>query len=415
MAHSKSSNAFTSLRIVGKKAQKLLERARSAAQNQGKTKSVIPPRAEEQDQILVHLSIMSVVKATLAIVCITLAILAVYHLRGKIILLLLGLFVAAVIDPGVQAMQRHGIPRGIAILFQYVVALFLVFFLLFSFIPIIAAQLQQIALFISSEFDVFISNPKITLPIVSAETNLRLTHLVQSTMQNLSITEFSDALQRMGQTLSTAAQGSVVFAAQLAGSVLNFFINLIVVLVFAFFIQLEKEKILQWVLSFMPERYRHYTNSKSEAIHTKIGQWARGELLLMISIAILTFVALIILQMPYALTLAALAGFCEFIPVVGPLIAAIPAVIIALTQKGFLWALTVAGVFYVIQWCENNLLVPLIMRRAVGLSPIAILFAMLVGISFPDTIHPVLGVMLAIPATTILALFLEDWQKLHRR
>ena len=77
---------------------------------------------------------------------------------------------------------------------------------------------------------------------------------------------------------------------------------------------------------------------------------------------------------------------------------------------GFLWALVLAGVYYVIQWCENNLLVPLVMKRAVGLSPIAILFAMMVGISFPETIHPLIGVMLAIPATTIISIFLEDWQ-----
>ena len=114
--------------------------------------------------------------------------------------------------------------------------------------------------------------------------------------------------------------------------------------------------------------------------------------------------------MPYALTLAVLAGFCEFIPAMGPLIAAVPSVFIALTQEGFIWALVVAGIYYVIQWCENNLLVPLIMKRAVGLSPIAILFGMLIGVSFPETIHPVLGIMLAIPTTTIIAIFLNDWR-----
>jgi predicted PurR-regulated permease PerM len=66
-------------------------------------------------------------------------------------------------------------------------------------------------------------------------------------------------------------------------------------------------------------------------------------------------------------------------------------------------------VYYVVQWCENNLLVPLIMKRVVNLSPVAILFAMLVGISFPGVIHPVVGIVLAIPVTTVVSLFLEDW------
>jgi predicted PurR-regulated permease PerM len=205
----------------------------------------------------------------------------------------------------------------------------------------------------------------------------------------------------------------VRFAAQLAGSVAHFFVSFVVVLVLAFFMQIEKEKNILWVRSFLSSKYRAYADSKSEAIHSKIGQWARGQLLLMLSIATLTFLALIILRMPYALTLAVLAGFCELIPVVGPLFAAIPAVLIAMTQNGFMWALVIAGVYYVIQWCENNLLVPLIMKRAVGLSPIAILFAMMVGISFPNTIHPILGVILAIPTTTILTLFLEDWRTMR--
>ncbi|MBU2213741.1 AI-2E family transporter [Patescibacteria group bacterium] len=413
MTPKKSQTAFTSLRIVGEKAQRIIERARKGTKAK-KGKSIPLPSQTEHDAFVVHISIQSAVKAAFSILLIAIGVFAVYHLRDKLILLFLGVFVAAVIDPGVEKLQHFGMPRGIAVLVHYVVALLVIFFLLFSFIPIIAKQLQDISTFISTEVDVFLSNPQISVPLLSGELNHRLTMLTQTTLQSLSINEFSDALQQMGQTLSTAAQGSILFVAKLAGSVAKFLINLIIVLVLGFFIQLEKERILKWIVSFMPERYRTYLHSKSEAMHTKIGQWARGELLLMLSIAILTFIALIILGMPYALTLAVLAGFCEFIPAVGPLIAAIPAVMIALSDKGLVYALIVAGVYYIIQWCENNLLVPLIMRRAVGLSPVAILFAMMVGISFPNTIHPLVGVMLAIPITTILALFLEDWQKIHR-
>jgi len=414
MPPKKQPAAFTSLRIVGEKAQKIFARARKTKNGEQKTSSAAHTTKSNTDEIVVHLSVKSVVKGAFAILSIAIGAFAIYHLRDKIILLLLGAFVAAVIDPGVGALERRGFPRGISVLLHYVVALFIMFFLLFSLIPIIATQLQEIALFISTEADSFLANPQISVPLLSSELNHRLTILTQTTLQNLSITEFSDALKQTGQTLSSAAQGSVLFAAKLAGSVARFLINLIIVLVLGFFIQIEKEKILGWIMSFMPENYRHYMNSKSEAMHMKIGQWARGELLLMLSVATLTFIALIILRMPYALTLAVLAGFCEFIPAVGPFIAGVPAVIIALSQGGFVWALIVAGVYYVIQWCENNLLVPLIMKRAVGLSPVAILFAMMVGLSFPNTIHPVLGIMLAIPLTTILTLFLEDWQKMHR-
>jgi predicted PurR-regulated permease PerM len=240
--------------------------------------------------------------------------------------------------------------------------------------------------------------------------NQQLTDLVRISLENMSINKFTDALQFVGQNMSSFAQGSVILLTRIAGSVGNFFVKLIVVMVLAFFIQIEKEHLRLWIRSFFPARTRAYMDIKTEAISQKIGQWARGQMLLGVAIGSLVFVALVILRIPYAATLAVLAGFTEFIPYIGPFIAAVPSVLIAFTEGDFLWALVVAGVYYIIQWCENNLLVPLIMKRAVGLSPIAIIFAMLMGLSFPAVIHPILGLLLAVPVTTIVAIFLDDWR-----
>lgn len=400
---------FTSLRIIGAKAQKIIEGARKAGERNPRPRLQLP-KGGQCEEFVIHISGKSVLKAAFVILAVCAGAWIAIHIRDKIIILLLAMFVAAVIDPGVTTLEKIGIPRGIAVLVQYFVALSLLFFLVVSFIPIIASQLQEIALLISVKVDTFLARPQIDLPLLPDAVNEQLTVTVQTTLQDLSIDKFTDALQQVGQKLSRAAQQSVTYAVQLAGSVVNFFVTMIVVLVLGFFIQLEKEKVMRWFLGFFPQRYRMYVTAKFEAMHTKIGQWARGQLVLCFSIFMLTLIALLILRMPYALTLAVLAGFCEFIPAVGPFIAAVPAVLIGLTQGGFVWGLILVGIYYVIQWCENNLLVPLIMRRAVGLSPIAILFAMMVGISFPETIHPVLGIMLAIPTTTILSIFLEDWR-----
>ena len=203
-------------------------------------------------------------------------------------------------------------------------------------------------------------------------------------------------------------------ALQFAESTAGKLVAASLVLVLAFFMQNEKERIIEWIRGFFPRSALRYIDHKSMAIHTKIGQWARGLLTLALSIFALTFIALSILGMPYALTLALFAGFCEMIPVVGPFIAAVPAVLIAITQEGFLWAVVVGCVYYAIQWSENNLLVPLIMNKAVGLSPIAILFAIMVAVSFSPTIPPVLGVILAIPTTTVISIFLSDWSRVKR-
>ncbi|MBI2636238.1 AI-2E family transporter [Candidatus Peregrinibacteria bacterium] len=405
--------SFTSLRIIGEKAQKLFAKAREIQQRQFNGKET--PRAVREEQlpeIMMHLSIGSIVRSAFAVLAIAVGATLVWLLQDKIVLLLLSIFVAMIIDPGVKFLRRLGVPRGLGILLQYFVALFLLVFLLVSLVPLIASQLVDLASLLQSEVNMFLRDPQISMPFLTEAANKNLTALVESTLSNLSINQFADAMQQFGSLASTA-QNSLVLAAQLAGSVVNFFANLIVILVMAFFIQIEKEKIVAWVKGFLPLGMRPYLEDKSEAIQTKMAQWARGQLVLCLSIGFMVFLALTILRMPYALTLGILAGFTEFIPVIGPLLAAVPSVLIAGTQQGFFQALIVAAIYYAIQWCENNLLVPLIMKRAVGLSPLAIMFAMLVGVSFPSIIHPVLGVILSIPTTTILALFLEDWRRHH--
>ncbi|TSC79180.1 MAG: hypothetical protein G01um101425_817 [Candidatus Peregrinibacteria bacterium Gr01-1014_25] len=398
-------SAFTSFRIIGKRAQDILQRAR---QGEPRTPSGRRPARAAEPVVTIRLPSATVLRSTLTILGVAVAVWLAYMVRDTIMLLLLGFFLAAIIDPGVRSLERRGVPRGLAILVQYAVALVLILFLLLSLTPILAQQITGIAQMVSERLDRFLVNPQIAIPLLPPDLNMRFTELARGTLQNLSIEHFADVLAQWGQNLSSVAQGSFVFATRVAGSVVGFIVQTIVVLVLAFFIQIEKERVRVWLRGFLPEDRRGYFDAKIEAALGKIGQWARGQLILGLVVGLLVFVALAILGIPYALTLAVLAGFTEFIPYIGPFIAAVPAVLIALTEGGFLWALVVMGIYYVIQWCENNLLVPLIMKRAVGLSPIAIMVAMLVGISFPGVVHPILGILLAIPFTTIVALFLED-------
>lgn len=404
----KSTQSFTSLRIIGKKAQNLLQKAAEIRKlGQGEGQEIASTPKQEAD-LTIRFSLLNIAESTLLIIALVAAVWIAIILRETIILLGLGFFVATVTDPGVRSLERMGFPRGIAILILYLAAIFVMAFLLVSLIPIVASQLQQIAFQLNDSINAFLHDPRIYLPLLTDDVNLKLTEFVRATLEGLSINKFTDALQIVGQNMSSVAQGSFVALTRIAGGVANFFVKLVLVLVFAFFIQMEKEGLRLWIRSFFTSKYRALIDTKTEAVHLKIGQWARGQMLLGLSVGSLVFIALVILRVPYAATLAILAGFTEFIPYIGPFIAAVPAILIAFTDGGWISALIVAGVYYVIQICENNLLVPLIMKRAVGLSPIAILCALLMGLSFPQVINPVLGVLLAVPVTTIIAIFLDD-------
>jgi predicted PurR-regulated permease PerM len=414
-------DTFTSFRVLGKKAQELIQRASSELQKRRKKDVVhsdVPfdSPSDPDAMLTVRFSPLSILQSTLVIVAVVLGLALVVWLRDVIILLLLGFFVAAIIDPGVRMMERWGVPRGIGVLIHYLFAFLILVFLMVSLIPLIADQLQQIAFLINTEVNRFLADPDFGwVPFVSAEVKLQLADVMQATLRNMSIESFTDALSSLSENMSSVGVGGVLFITSLAGSVAGFVAKSVIVIVLAFFIQMEREHIRQWVRGFLGSRSRLYMDDKTEAIHHKIGQWARGQLMLGFCIGLLVYIALLILGMEeYAATLAVLAGFTEFIPYIGPFIAAVPAVLIGMTTGGFWWALGIMLVYYVIQWCENNLLVPLIMRRAVGLSPIAIIFAMLSGLSFPQIVHPILGLLLAVPVTTIVTIFLEDWRE-HRR
>jgi predicted PurR-regulated permease PerM len=411
-------DSFKSIQILSAKAQSLWTKAKTRMrQNQQQMRSVRPEPPEQKAKNVMRLDIPSgtVAKATVTVLIVIIIALALYSIRDKLIVLGLAMFIAIVMDTNVRWLERFGVPRPMAVLLLYIAFLSIAVFLLASLIPIVASQLQDIARFVNRSADAFLLDPHIQMPFFSEGMNERLTAMTQDLLQQMGIKDRASALFQFGQNLSAVAQSSIGFAVQVAGSVFNFIVTLILILVLAFFIQLEREKISDFMRSVLPRDYRAYYDVKAEAVYHKISQWFHGQLILCVAIGLLVFVALQILGMPYAQTLALLAGFTEFIPYAGPLIAATPSVLIALSQQGFVWAAVVAVVYYVIQVCENNLLVPLIMKHAVGLSPIAIIFGMLVGVSFPDTVHPVVGIILAVPTTAIITIFVQDFYAFRRR
>lgn len=415
----KRHESFKSFQILSTKAQRLWATARTRVQQSQAARKRTPQDAIEHPKsaktIVVDIKPKTIAFATATVLAVLLGAWALWSLHDVLLILVLSFFLSIVIDSSVRFFERMRIPRSIAVILVYVIFLSLAVFLIISLIPIVANEVQNFARFLNNRVDAFLANQEITLPFVSESINLKLTSLVQEALRDLEIKDQASTLFRFGQDLSTAAQSWLSYAIGIAGSVFNFIASFILILILTFFIQMEREGIVDYFRFLLPRSYRNYYDNKSEAIYHKMSQWFQGQIILCLSIGLLTFIALTILGMPYALTLALLAGFTEFIPVAGPLIAAIPAVFIALTQAGIVWALVIALVYYVIQTCENNLLVPLIMKHAVGLSPIVIMLAMLIGISFPAVIHPILGIILAVPLTTVISIFLADLREFRRK
>lgn len=181
-------------------------------------------------------------------------------------------------------------------------------------------------------------------------------------------------------------------------------IGIFTIIVLSFYLLLEQHGAKKFMVKYLPVNEREALANIAQKIGNKMGSWMRGQLLLGLIIGVIDGVGLLILGVPFALVLAIWAGFTELIPYVGPVLGAIPAVIIAYLQSPIL-GLLVLALYVVVQQLEGNFLVPKIMQKAVGLSPVIIILAMLIG----GRLAGLLGVVLAIPTAVIIDVLIAEW------
>jgi predicted PurR-regulated permease PerM len=167
----------------------------------------------------------------------------------------------------------------------------------------------------------------------------------------------------------------------------------------------ERPRLQRYVLAFLPQDARGGARSVWNDVEIRLGLWVRGQLTLMAAMGVMTGIAYAVLGVPGALLLALIAAITEAIPIVGPLLGAIPAVLVAATVSPEL-ALIVAGIYVVLQFVEGNVLVPIVMRNAVGISPLLILVSLLIGAAAGGFI----GAFLAVPVAASIEIVLQRLQ-----
>ncbi|MCK5085786.1 AI-2E family transporter, partial [Candidatus Parcubacteria bacterium] len=210
---------------------------------------------------------------------------------------------------------------------------------------------------------------------------------------------FQNILFEASKALKDITSNIIVGVLSLLGGILS----AILMLVISFYLVVEKDGVEKFVQTIIPAESRPQALRIIKKVEVKLGKWFMGQLFLGFVVGLLSFIGLTILGVPYALVLAIIAGAMELIPYIGPTLSSIPAIIIAFTISPIL-AILVFALYFIIQQLENYLLVPKVMERSVGLHPVVIIIAMLIG----GQIAGVLGIILAIPVTTIASIVLED-------
>lgn len=287
------------------------------------------------------------------------------------------MLLATALKPVVDTLRRYKIPTGISILLAYVALISLVVLSLSSVISPLIGQTTELAERLPDIFNQF-----------------------GAWLENLGIPGVN------GSLLASQASQLGALPGNLVHFVIFLFSNLIgvvTVLVVTFYILLERQNLEQYVVvAFGTDRERQVKNF-IERLETRLGGWVRGELVLMVAVGLLSYIGLSLLGIDYALPLAIIAGFLEIVPNIGPIIAAIPAMLVALTISPVM-SVAVAALYFLINQLENTLLVPNVMKRATGVNPLVTIIALAVGLKLGGTS----GAILAVPILITLQSTLMD-------
>ncbi|PIP27502.1 MAG: hypothetical protein COX30_01565 [Candidatus Moranbacteria bacterium CG23_combo_of_CG06-09_8_20_14_all_39_10] len=307
-----------------------------------------------------------------------------YLIREILALLFVAILIVVAIDPIVDFLQRKKIPRSIGVLAVYILLFSIVGLSISLLIPALTGQFTDF----SQKAPFFLQ--KIESVFESVKSFFQLHNISLNTAQ---------LAENMNSRLATIPDA--IFS-ETVGLVRNI-ISIVVVLVMAFYMTVKENGIKKFIVSITPEKHKDYAISLTERMQQKIGKWIQGQLILMLTIFILDFVGLYIIGIPYALPLAIFAGITEIVPYVGPIISAIPSIILGLLISPLTGLATLLLYFFAQQF-ESHIIVPQVMKKAVGLNPIAVILALLVGVKLGG----ILGAILAIPLATVISVFVGD-------
>ncbi len=332
----------------------------------------------------------TIIKATLIILAIIAGFLVVYYFLHEILLVFMGVVLSISIAPAVDFLHQHKVHRSLSVILIYLVALLLLAGFIFLVIPQIAQQITNIAPKMSGLYSSFRS-------AVLASPYSFIRGLMNGLPPDLN-TIFNVKPVAPGKN----PMDSINLTLQVVQSVLSFLFKISIILLIGFYWTLEQERVKYAFSLLFPVDKRDEIRATIDDIENRVGGFVRGQGLLALAIGVMVLIAYSIIGLPSVVSLAIIAAICELIPVFGPTLGAIPAVLIA-------FAVDPVKVYWVIpvtiflQFIENHFLSPQVMNRVVKVNPIVTIlsitaFGYFLGFS---------GFIMAIPLAAIFQVILD--------
>lgn len=334
-----------------------------------------------------------------------------------IFLILTAFIVSLAVEAIIDFFQKKLRNRGIAIILTYLFLVLLVLAGLVFIIPFLLNQVSQmLAMFTANIQDIqALLKTKTVAEIVAASPwipwaakDIILTTLSDPTVVAWVQTKVQANISQIINLGTTYAKDIGNLAVNFLGSFLNFLTQTSIVLTLAVLFSIQKSSVMKFISWLRGEKKYKFAYMKLERIYKKLGIWLKSQFFLCIFIGGGVLLALWILSLfhmniPQKGSLALIAGITELIPYIWPLLWWAVAVLVAYIHLWVTWALVVLGIFILIQRLENNVLIPVLMNRTLGVNPVVIFISMIIG----GLIIWFLWVLLAVPIAVIITLLFE--------
>jgi len=333
-------------------------------------------------------SFRRVMGATLVLVLVALGFWLLYRFNQVVFILFAAIVMGTVIRPVVTWLNRRGLPRMAGVILVYFVLLALLIGFVLLLFPLVVEQSATIAAAVPGYYqslrDWMINNPNKLI--------LSFSEFLPASLPSL------EPVQQTGeQVLASAGQ-----ALGYVGTAARVIFIATAILLLALHWTLDGPRTIQSLLLLVPASRREGISELITSMESKVGFYIAGQSVLCLIIGVMALVAYLLIGLPNALVLALVAGILEAVPMVGPLLGAIPAAVIALSisPSKLVWVIVAT---LVIQQVENSLLVPRVMRKAVGVNP----FVSLLAIFAFSSLFGIAGALMAIPIAAIIQLLLD--------
>jgi len=335
-----------------------------------------------------------------------------FYVKDIVLVVLTSVVLASTMEPLIRWFMKYKVPRVVSVILTYVFIALILLAILYFFIPVFLDDMAKLLTMVPNYVDsISLWNPfKVEIPTESVVAVTEPLSFGARAVNDLSAqASIKDFLRDWSGSFQNLSEGAIKLISSFFGGLFSF----ILIIVLSFYLAVQEEGITKFLKVIVPRPHENYVVDLWHRSQKKIGYWMQGQVLLGALVGFLVYISLYIISFMFEgsienpLFLAVLAGVFEIIPLFGPILAAVPAILMAYLGGGLTPMLFVLGAYAMIQQFENHLFYPLVVKKIVGISPIVVIIALIIG----GKLAGFLGLILSVPVATAIMEYFTDLEK----